>query len=162
MMSNNKKQLHWKHFRGFTLIELILVFALMGLLTVTGVNAFFSYSRNQDYKTAISDVAHTLNLARSRAISQVKPSQCGAARLDGYEFWYSSAGKTYRTRVRCSGIYYDMDTRSLPQNVSFTSNTTVFFNVSTGTTNAVRNIIITGYGKTTTVRVDTTGVVSVL
>jgi Tfp pilus assembly protein FimT len=145
---------------GFTMIELLVVFTLLGVLTITGVNTFFSYGRNQEYKTAVADISHTLNLLRSRAISQVKPPVCGTARLDGYEFWYADSGTSYRTRVRCGGIYYPLETRALPQNVTFTASTTTFFKVSTGTIDAPRNIVLRGGGRTTTIRVEITGVVS--
>jgi prepilin-type N-terminal cleavage/methylation domain-containing protein len=159
-MSKKKTIANWKLTRGFTMVELLVVFALIGFLTVTGVNTFFSYGRNQEYKTAVADVSHTLTLLRSRAISQVKPPVCGTARLDGYEFWYANSGTSYRSRVRCGGTYYVLETRSLPQNVTFTTSTTTFFKVSTGTIDAPRNIVLTGGGRTTTVRVETTGVIS--
>jgi prepilin-type N-terminal cleavage/methylation domain-containing protein len=160
-MSNKKNILKQKLSRGFTMIEMLVVFALIGFLTVTGLNAFFSYSQNQDYKTAISDVTYTLNFLRSRAISQAKPPICGTSPLDGYEFRYANLGKTYTTYVRCGGVYHLLETKSLPTNVSFGASTITFFKITTGTTDAVRNIPISGDGKNNTIRIETTGVVSV-
>lgn len=149
--------------KGFTLIEMLVVFAIMGSLTVVGVNSFFSYSRNQDFRTAVSDVTHTLNDLKSRAISQVKPSECGSAPLEGYQFWFPNPGTSYRISVRCGGTYYPLTTKKLPANVTFdaASTDTTFFNARTGTVDSVSTIIITGYDKTSTISVNTTGVISV-
>lgn len=153
---------HLSSQKGFTLIEMILVFALVGTLTAAGLSAFFSYSRNQNYKTAVSDVVHELNFLRSRAIAQAKPSQCGTAPLNGFEFWYPTDGTYYRVRVMCGGVYHNLVAqKNLPPEVTFGTSTTTFFKVATGTVDGVKNIMLTGDGKTTTINVSTTGVVSV-
>lgn len=160
-MSNKKIISKQKFSRGFTMIEMLVVFGLIGFLTVTGLNAFFSYSQNQDYKTAVSDVVYMLNFLRSRAISQAKPPVCATATLDGYEFRYANSGTSYTTYVRCGGNYHLLESKTLPTNVTFGTSTTTFFNVTTGTINAVRDIPMSGYGKSNTIRIETTGVVSV-
>jgi len=150
--------------RGFTLIELLVVFAIMGTLTVTGVMSFFSYSNSQSFQSAVSDVSHALTTIRARAISQVKPSVCGSSAIEGYEFWYPVPGTYYRISVRCSGTYHVLSRTNLPNNVTFavgsTTNAT-FFNNSTGIVPYSTTMIITGYGKSNTITVDSTGVVSV-
>lgn len=149
--------------KGFTLIEMLVVFAIFGVVTVGGVSSFFSYSQNQEFRTTVSDISHTLNFLRSRAMSQVKPSQCGAESLDGYQFLIINSGTAYRSSVRCGGTYHVLETKSLPANVIFdpASTTITFFNVSTGIVDSVKTIRLTSNGKTSTITIETTGVISV-
>lgn len=71
--------------RGFTLIELLVVISIMVVLSVMGIAGFISYSRNQVIVTATQEVASLLNVAKSRAQSQVRPDICVAAQaLRGY------------------------------------------------------------------------------
>ena len=70
---------------GFTLIELILVISVLAILSVVGIAAFSSYSRAQTLNAAAGGLSVTLNLAKSRAYSQVKPTSCGNNTLEGYE-----------------------------------------------------------------------------
>lgn len=152
----------WKFSQGFSLIELLVVFSIIGVVMVSSIASFYSYNKNQSYVTAVADVKQMLNLARSKAMSQVKPVQCGTSSLDGYQFWYPTSGTYYRLSVRCGGTYHVLERKSLPSNVTFTTSTTIFFKVSTGTIDAARNIVLTGDGKTSTIRVEKTGSISVL
>lgn len=82
---------------GFTLIELIVVFSLMTILSSAGIAAFVNYSRSQQVATSIADIKTTLGTARSRALSQLKVGTCGSSsslQLQGYEvlFCCSFAG----------------------------------------------------------------------
>lgn len=160
-IANNISFFNWRLSSGFTLIEMLLVFTIIGTLTAAGLSAFFSYSSSQTFNTAVSDVSHTLNQLKSRAIAYVKPSQCGAATLEGYEFWYPTSGTYYRVSVRCGGTYHVLSQTNLPTNVTFGTSRTVFFRVATGTIAAPVTINITGNGKTSTILVEATGVVSV-
>ena len=151
--------------KGFTLVELLVVFTIMSMITAMSIITFSSYNRTQIFKTTVSDVTDSLNLVRSRAISRVKPSVCGTKPLQGYEFWYPvpPASNYYRISVLCGGTYNILYRVSLPANVTFTtpSGTTTFFNVSTGTVSTPTTITLSGYGKTATISVGQTGVVSV-
>jgi len=55
---------------GFTLIELIVVVAVIGIITVTGVPMFLSFMQAQQTKGAAQQVASLLNQARQLAISR--------------------------------------------------------------------------------------------
>src|SRR5438552_2940773 len=73
--------------KGFTLVELIIVLAVLGILSASGLAAFVDYSRKSAIAAATSDVAITLQTAKSRAQSQVKPvtGSCVSQTLDGYK-----------------------------------------------------------------------------
>lgn len=99
--------------RGFTLVELLVVFSVMGMLAVLGIAAFVDYSRSQTVATAALEFANMLQVARSRAQSQVKPETpvCNDNTLDGYAVIvcpYGADGTTlqkdtYQLGAACGG-----------------------------------------------------------
>lgn len=62
------------HERGFTLIELLLVISIIAILSTIGIASFVSFSRTQLLNSAVSQVQITLETAKSRAFTQVKPN----------------------------------------------------------------------------------------
>jgi len=123
---------------GFTIIELIVVFSIIAILSVIGVAAFVNYSRIQILEAAASDLSSTLLVAKSRAISQVKPSsqipQCdNSAILNGYRVILCptsssdvlcTANNSYVLAVRCSNVDYRIKSSVLPKNVVFSPSPT--------------------------------------
>ena len=97
--------------------------------------------------------------SKSRAISQVKTPECVGKTLNGYQITITPSSTLYTMSVVCGGTPYVQQTRNLPQNVTFgsTSSPSILFNVSTGTVDASRSAVISGYGKTKTINIDTTG-----
>lgn len=61
---------------GFTLIELIIVFSIITILSSVGIASFVSYSRSQSIDTTMKEFKTTLFTARSRALSQLRDSAC--------------------------------------------------------------------------------------
>lgn len=61
---------------GFTLIELIVAFTIIAILSVISVASYVSFSRNQAVDNEANQLISVLNLAKSKAQSQVKPSSC--------------------------------------------------------------------------------------
>jgi prepilin-type N-terminal cleavage/methylation domain-containing protein len=58
--------------KGFTLIELIVVFTVIAILSTIGTVSFVGYSRTQTLNQATSDLVQSLNLAKSLSASQLK------------------------------------------------------------------------------------------
>ncbi|MBI2028736.1 MAG: prepilin-type N-terminal cleavage/methylation domain-containing protein [Candidatus Levybacteria bacterium] len=103
--------------QGFTLIELIVVFSVMSILSAFGIASFNSYNETKVLQNAAIDVANTLNLAKSRALSQVKPNTCGANALEGYGVDMLS-NKDYQLIAYCTTTHI-ISAGSLPDSVDF-------------------------------------------
>lgn len=160
---------------GFTLIELIVAFSVMAFLSTVGIASFVSYSRNQALTVSTKDLVNTLNLAKSRSLSQVlTPSQCPGQSLMGYEvrlcgFSTSSclSEGAYELNIACSGnIFSTVETKKLSVGISFDKNTTTttsfLFPILTG--GVKKNvgdgtIVLSGYGQTKTITVSSSGVI---
>jgi prepilin-type N-terminal cleavage/methylation domain-containing protein len=143
--------------RGFTLIELLIVFGLIGIITSLGFASFTSYN-NQALQTSGAGVKDMLSVARLRALSQVKPSQCLNQTLSGYKVDIDVTSSKYMLNVVCDSIYI-LETKTLPKDITFRSDSTssIFFSVLTGNPSAPAVIILVGYGKTHAITVDNTG-----
>lgn len=154
--------------RGFTLIELMVVLSVTAVLGTLGIAGFITYNQIQILQSAANDLATTLNVAKSRALSQVKlGSSCSASSqiLEGYNVDISIINKSYTLSSRCSGVTSNLDTKTLPQNVSFksqdTSLTSFFFPVLSGGVQVAGQIVITGFGRDKTITVNSLGGVSI-
>jgi len=154
--------------RGFTLLELIIVFAVIAILAAIGVASFVSYSRVQALQTSTSTLSSTLSLARSRAISQAKPTQCGNQVLNGYKVILNTSASSYELDAICATSFsYVIQTTYLPKNITFdaikTTSTSFYFPVIVNgaifvpTSLSSATIYLNGYGNTKTVVVDSTG-----
>lgn len=148
---------------GFTLIELSVVISILSILTTLGIASFVNYSRSQALQTAVSDLTTSLNLAKSRALSQVKPEQCSAQSLDGYKIVVSSNSGSYDLDAVCAGNTYKIQTTVFDKNISVssegTTSTSFFFPVISGPVTGFGSIVLTGFGKSKTITVDQVGVV---
>lgn len=89
---------------GFTLIELIIVFSVLSILSVIGVASFVSFSRTQAVDNEVNQFITTLNLAKAKAQSQVKPTVCTINQpLSAYLVSINTNNSTYTFLARCTG-----------------------------------------------------------
>lgn len=131
---------------------------------VTGVGTFFSYSQTQSYNLATKDIEAVIQLAKSRSLSRVKPTECGTQTLRLYEVAFDLSNQEYSLNAVCGTTTYPIQTKKLPADVTFDAitDTTITFAVATGIVDpAPRSVIITGFGRTTTITVASTGTVTV-
>ncbi len=150
--------------KGFTLIELMVVLSVTAVLGTLGVAGFTTYNQIQILQSATSDVVTILNLAKSRAQSQVKlTALCSSSEtLNGYKVDIL-APKNYTLYLRCSGIDRQVNegTKVLPSDIIFGANTSFFFPIQTGGVQTAGQIVISGYGRSKTVMVNSLGGVSI-
>ena len=152
--------------KGFTLIELMVVVGITAVLGTLGIGGFANYNQVQVLQTSTNEVVTMLNLAKSRAQSQIKPS--GACNpLDGYGVNIVS-NTSYTLVSRCSGSGINgppLSTKTLPRGVSFDAGSvgkTIFFPTITGGTQGSDNIIVlSGYGQQRFIVIDSLGRVNV-
>lgn len=113
--------------RGFTIIELVVVFSVIAILSSVGIAASINYSRAQTLQTATLDLINTLNQAKSYAQSQYKPDDCNTQDLQYYRFDIISSGEDpyYTLNVFCGANSYELLNNKLPKDVDIDSaNTT--------------------------------------
>lgn len=151
---------------GFTLIELMVVLSITAVLGTLGVSGFTSYNQTQILQTSTNEIVTMLNLAKSRAQSQIKPSVlCPTGSLSGYKVEISIPRK-YMLYLRCSiggDIKINEQDKLLPTNLSFSANSSFFFPVQTGgvQTSTPQFDISNSNGKKKTITVNSLGGVSV-
>lgn len=152
-------------FRGFTLIEFIVVLSIIAILSTLGIVAFVNYSRTQVLNAAASDVVTMLKTAKSRAQSQVKPTLCITPPLVGYKVVIPSA-RIYRLEVVCGDArnVSPIEEKTLPANISFSSaslGSSFLFNILTGgvegASSGGTSIVINGYSQTKTITIYSDG-----
>lgn len=155
IIANCKFQIsNWQ--KGFTLVELIVVFAIIATLSMAGVAAFVDYSRAQAVQNASLDFATVLQTAKSRAQSQVRQTQgvcVGASPLDGYRVIVVS-NQTYRIESVFGGnaCSQPLETKTLAPNVTFqTAGNAFLFRVLSGLVDGASatgtRVVVVGYGK---------------
>lgn len=159
---------------GFTLIEIIVVIGTLGVLSTIGIASFVSYSRTQAINSAAFDVVTSINLAKSRARTQYKPSTgtCRVPVLRGYQITIVDA-TTYRLEVNCEGFVDILPgaTATLPSNGNITfaaasRNKTFLFKVLSGSVQIPGGlqsdtIVITGFGITKTITISSNGKIAI-
>lgn len=166
--------LYFRNRPGFTLIELLFVFSVFGVLSTVGIASYVSYSRTQELNSSAFSVVTMLNFAKSRASSQVKPSQCNNQTLQGYKVSICGLSSSpcdesgvYKLSVVCGGSEYILQTQLLdtrPQvKIAFstdptkTSSTSFLFKTLTGGVDGTGQITLTGYGREKNIQVDSLG-----
>ncbi|MBI4091697.1 MAG: type II secretion system protein [Candidatus Levybacteria bacterium] len=159
---------------GFTLVELLVVFSLVSIVSGIGFASFASYSRRQVVVQAAANFKQTVDLARFNALSQVKPATCGSTdELSSFKVNVCSnaicqtSGVDYELNVTCAGLEQVQDTKILPQNITFSdvvgspTCANITFNTVSGIIIGVPcEIFVNGYGNQIKIQIDSNGHVS--
>lgn len=159
--------------RGFTIIELIVVFSVIAIISTIGIASFVSYTNSQKLRNAVLEVKTALQDARSQALSQTRPNTCNGT-LDAYEvrICCKSSGTgcpscitsgDYEIDAICSNVAVNTSFGTLPSDVTFSSTQTTqrtfhFVPIVGGVTNS-GTIGITQSNTTQTINVTSTGVI---
>lgn len=147
--------------KGFTLIEISIVISILAIISTVGLASFVNYSRKQTLQSSADQLITTLNLAKSRAFSQVKPQECNSQPLNGYKVVISETNNSFELDAVCSGNVFKISESSLYQGLSFsgsdTTSTSFLFPVISGGVIGSGTVVITGFGMTKTITVDSIG-----
>ncbi len=128
---------------GFTLIELIVAFSIIAILSVMSVAAFVNYSRIQAVNNEASYLIAALNTAKARAQSQVKPEECTTNltitndTLSEYSVVIQPSN--YKLTAKCGGVSIPVtiesgaDVHNFSSPITAGGSYTITFNVLSGT-----------------------------
>jgi len=150
---------------GFTLIELMVVISITAVLGTLGIAGFVNYNQTQVLQTSANEVVTMLNLAKSRAQSQIKPSELclNSESLSGYSVVISTPRK-YTLYLRCSisgDKKINEQDKLLPTGLSFGNNSSFFFPVQKGGVETPGQIVISSSdGRTKIITINSLGGVS--
>ena len=159
---NNKKAAFFKKELGFTLIELVISLTVIATLSTIGIAAFVNQSKASALQSGAAEFYSALNVAKSRAMSQVKPDNyCTGRTLDGYSVVIDST-TTFKINVNCGGNDFLVSSGKLPANITFASNpdttsTNFFFGVLTNSVQGSGKVTIKGFGSSKVIDVDGAG-----
>lgn len=162
--------------KGFTFIELIIVFTVTMILGSIGIASFVTYSNSQQLRNTSSDIVNMLQSARSASLSQAHSGDCTSQGQNfvGYEVQLCGKsgtcvqnGNDYELDLVCSTLVKAIQTGKFPTgtgkvslNVAATSRGVFSFLAVSGFTTSGQ-IVLTGYqNQQKTITITTTGVVS--
>lgn len=151
---------------GFSLIELMVVFSIITIVSGIGFVSFKSYSDRQIISSNAQDIKLAVETAKFNAVSAVKQSGCVSSdALRGYNFNLNPASKTYSISILCGINEYVVKAKKVSSQVAISSGSTcskIEFESLTGQISGANcTIILSGYNQTVTLMVDSLGSVSI-
>lgn len=156
---------HWKFQRAFTLVELLVVFGIIGLVFAGGLSSFRDFDRRQRLSQAAATLHKDLDLAKTKALAGEKPSGCTNT-LKGWKvsFGPSGSASSYDLIADCDVNDVTFKTVQFPTGIAKTngSDFIIFAVLARGTTNSgdeVFTLTQTGTNSTTIVTITKTGTI---
>jgi len=168
-------------YRGFTLLELIVVFTITAFIGTMGLASLSSYNNSQQVVAATTDLKSLFTIARTRALSQVKPSECPTdlsnatvnSSLLGYEVDFCAGAQLGKPTACGSNTDYEVNAKCdngvgyvRVVNKTFSSNLTIattqrsyFFPVLKTSVNNPGTVTVSGFGKSQTITISSLGVI---
>lgn len=137
---------------GFTLIELILVVAIVTIMTAVAMPFYLNLSRGNDLNTATSLLAQDLYQAQSYSRNQTQDSQWGVA-VNGQVITLFS-GSSYAARNPAQDVSY-----TVPSAITISGVGQIVYSKLYGLPQSTGSFTLSGGGQTTTVTVNSKGVV---
>jgi type IV fimbrial biogenesis protein FimT len=102
--------------RGFTIIEIIVVVAIMGVLLTIAAPSFVTFTSSQKVKTASFDLYAAMMFARSEAIKRkvnVTVAAAGGDWKNGWTVQAAGVGTPLRIQDPLSGVTFSNTTTSV-------------------------------------------------
>lgn len=153
---SEKESIMAKH--GYTLIELLIVFSIIGILLGVGIVAYNDFNKRQTLKGAALTLKNDLRAAQNKALAGEKPPG-GCTVLDGYEVGFTATGYSFRAKCSPGPSYGTATTVNLPTGVNLTISPagSVLFKVLSQGVDAGRTICLSGFNRTYKLSVTTSG-----
>jgi|GEM_PF-1307742 prepilin-type N-terminal cleavage/methylation domain-containing protein len=145
-------------YRGMTLLEVVLVVAVLATLAIGSVNIYFNTIRSTEMETAVTGLMADLRYARGQAMSGADDQKWGLQIVNETSDYY----EVFSTPTDYSNPAKVIDrTTYLPASVHFTvpaGTATILFGKITGTIPAEETITVANdVGNTKSIVVDTLG-----
>lgn len=150
---------------GFTLLELLVVIALIGILTTISASALSRFNRSQSIEIANDNLQTSLSEAKSNALSHVIVN-CTDGELLGYRIVFISSTPLSYTSLqevcRRGAVDSSVEVKrtNLPSGITFSgSNPSITFKVLSGGADSASSVTITNGTIQKTIEVTTAGVI---
>ena len=148
-------------FRGFTLIELMVVITISALLVGGGLAAYTNFNERQVMLAAGQALYNDLRFTQGKATASEKPEACGAGQpqegvLERYELVFTS-GNEYEINAWCGGQQVQLNLiRTLPKGIAIKSQEGVSFYIL-GKGAERKTFVIEGFSREYSIEVFDTG-----
>lgn len=144
--------------KAFTIVELLVVMALIALMAGSGAAISLSAGRKKAVEEAAENLASAMRQARDYVQAGKKDAGC-AASLDGWQVKVDVDG--YTVQGKCGGTYFGSPKKNFQNGVTSNSGTVFFYPLSLGATLTGAPFTLTSNNHTKTVTVTENGEVSV-
>lgn len=114
--------------KGYTLIEVLVGLAIIGLLFTIGYAGYRDFAKRQVLNNAYEELKVSLTLTRQLALSGEKPSACSGNFL-GSEVRLGSDGTYYSIHLKCQSSAVTKKTINLPSGVTISGTSPIRFNL---------------------------------
>jgi len=142
---------------GFTLLELMLVFAVLVLLASIGTGSYFSYLKSTELDAGAKEIGQALKSARDKAMTGQSDKNWGVRFANGTSDFYeifSTANLAYESSVAETGY---LKSGISFQNPTEGNNLDVIFTKISATTTAATTTISSSFGGSKDVTVTAVG-----
>ncbi len=113
---------------GYTLIEVLVGLAIIGLLFTVGYAGYRDFAKRQVLNNAYEELKINLNLARQLALSGEKPSACSGNFL-GTEWNLGTNWTSYTIRGKCQSSSMSVKSVALPSGITISGTSPIRFNL---------------------------------
>ena len=149
------------HESGFTLLEVVMVVAIISVISVAGAGYYVNYAKSIELESAAKNILSDLRNARSKAMAGESDLKWGVHLTNGSDDYY----ELYSTPTTYADVSMTTSTTTyLSSAVIFTappsnSSSDVLFTKIQGTPNASSTISIFSRNATRTIMVTTNGII---
>lgn len=116
--------------RGYTLIELIVVIAIVGLMVGASIAGFNTLNQRQTVGNGGRELTSVMRIAQQRALAGTKPAGC--TQLTGYRVNGTINTSDYTLSAVCTNTTVVISSYKLPSGVTFVTTIATLFTVQTG------------------------------